>query len=75
MSNTILAEFNTALTGAYVLLMLIIAVATIRPLRMTRASLDLTCQQIDINKQQSQDALVASEKQSKVAIQEETSIK
>src|SRR5260370_25852617 len=68
MSKTGLAEINTFLTGAYVLLTLIIAGATIWSLYMTRTSLDLTRQQIDINKQQSQDALAASEKHSQAAI-------
>src|SRR5260370_13147253 len=68
MSNTGLAEINTFLTGAYVLLTLIIAGATIWSLYMTRTSLDLTRQQIDINTQQSQDALAASEKHSQAAI-------
>src|SRR2546429_8078646 len=68
MSSTVLADINTALTGAYVFLTLIIAGATIWSLYMTRTSLDLTRQQIELNKQQSQGASAASERHSQATI-------
>src|SRR5205807_7777855 len=68
MSSTVLADINTALTGAYVFLTLIIAGATIWSLYMTRTSLDLTRQQIELNKQQSQEASAASERHSQATI-------
>src|SRR5713226_6512345 len=57
-----------SLTAGYVLLTLVLAIIAFRSLRQTQASLDLTRQQIALNKQQSQEASAASEKQSRATI-------
>ncbi len=60
--------FLDALTAAYVLLTLLLAVIAFRSLSKTQTSLELTREQIDINKLQSQEALGASERHSQAAI-------
>ncbi len=56
------------LTASYVLLTLALAIIAFRSLRQTQASLDLTRQQIELNKQQSQEASAASERHSQSTI-------
>jgi septal ring factor EnvC (AmiA/AmiB activator) len=56
------------LTASYVLLTLALAIIAFRSLRQTQASLDLTRQQIELNKQQSQEASAASERYSQATI-------
>lgn len=56
------------LTAGYVLLTLALAVIAFRSLRQTQASLDLTRQQIELNKQQSQEAAAANERHSQATI-------
>src|SRR5260221_10624356 len=56
------------LTASYVLLTLALAIIAFRSLRQTQASLDLTRQQIELNKQQSQEASAASERHSQATI-------
>src|SRR6266516_3958557 len=60
-------DINVALNAGYVFLTLVIAVATIWSLFLTRHSLKLTRQQIDINKQQSNEALAAIYQQIEVS--------
>jgi hypothetical protein len=62
MDSTQLQFWNDIFTGAYVVLTLIIAGTAIRSLFLTR-------QQIEINKKQSEDALITSERQSQAAMQ------
>ncbi len=57
-----------ALTAIYVLLTLTLAIIAFRSLRQTQSSLDLTRQQIELNKQQSQEASAASERHSQATI-------
>ena len=57
-----------SLTAGYVLLTLALAVIAFRSLRQTQASLDLTRQQIELNKQQSKEASEASERNSQATI-------
>src|SRR6266566_8764420 len=57
-----------ALTASYVLLTLALAIIAFRSLRQTRSSLDLTRQQIELNKKQSQEASAASERHSQATI-------
>src|SRR5260370_37444112 len=57
-----------ALTAIYVLLTLTLAIIAFRSLRQTKSSLDLTRQQIELNKQQSQEASAASERHSQATI-------
>jgi len=57
-----------ALTAGYVLLTLALAFIALRSLRKTQTSLDLTRQQININKWQSHEAFEASERQAKEAL-------
>ena len=57
------------LTASYVLLTLALAIIAFRSLRQTQASLDLTRQQIELNKQQSQEASIASERHSQATIE------
>jgi hypothetical protein len=56
------------LTAGYVLLTLALAIIAFRSLSKTQASLDLTRQQIELNKQQSQEASAASERHSQATI-------
>lgn len=56
------------LTAGYVLLTLVLAVIAFRSLRQTRASLDLTRRQIELNRQLSQDAAAANERHSQATI-------
>jgi hypothetical protein len=51
-----------SLTAGYVLLTLALAIIAFRSLSKTQSSLDLTRQQIELNKQQSQEASAASER-------------
>jgi NACalpha-BTF3-like transcription factor len=57
------------LTATYVVLTLVLAIIALRSLSKTQTSLDLTRQQININKQQSQEALEASERHSQATIE------
>src|SRR5258708_7432518 len=57
-----------ALTAIYMLLTLTLAIIAFRSLRQTQSSLDLTRQQIELNKQQSQEASAASERHSQSTI-------
>lgn len=68
MDSVQLQFWNDIFTGAYVILTLVIAGATIWSLILTRASLNLTREQTEINRKQSEDALIASEKQSQAAM-------
>ncbi len=56
------------LTAVYVFLTLALAIIAFRSLSKTQASLDLTRQQIELNKQQSQEASAASERHSQATI-------
>ncbi len=56
------------LTALYVFLTLFLAIIAFRSLSKTQASLDLTRQQIELNKQQSQEASAASERHSQATI-------
>jgi hypothetical protein len=56
------------LTAGYVLLTLALAVIAFRSLRQTQASLDLTRQQIELNRQLSQEAAAANERHSQATI-------
>ena len=58
-----------ALTACYVLLTLALAFIAFRSLRQTQSSLDLTRQQIELNKQQSLEASAASERHSQATIE------
>lgn len=68
MNSTTLALLNDIFTGVYVFLTLIIAGATIWSLFLTRASLKLTRDQIEVNRKQSEQALETSEKQAREAL-------
>lgn len=56
------------LTAIYVLLTLALAVIAFRSLRQTQASLDLTRQQIELNRQLSQESAAANERHSQATI-------
>ncbi len=58
-----------SLTAGYVLLTLALAIIAFRSLSKTQASLNLTRQQIELNKQQSQEASAASERHSQATIE------
>src|SRR5215470_15361163 len=56
------------LTAGYVLLTLALAFIAFRSLRQTGTSLDLTRRQIELNKQQSQEAAAANERHSQATV-------
>ncbi len=67
-SNDTLQIINTVIAGVSVLLTFVYVIITFGIFRKTIESLELTRQQININKQESQVALAASEQQSKATV-------